>query len=522
MGGGRVLGSWSRDDSLTVGVGAVLLALLYLASLHSYLLFHTLAEIVFIVVCITVLVMAVALRQFLDDDFALFLGVALSVEAFLHIVHVVDYPGVNMISQSLDPPTQMWLAARFLLAVTFIVAPFVIGKRLNLPLVIAVYVGYAVLMLATVYWWHVFPATLLDSGLTIFKKVTEYVICLMLGLGIFLLWRRHDKLPQQSWRLLRAALVASIISELWFTLYHTVATWPNLFGHFFLVISALLFFRAVVDDGLARPHLLVMRNLREAEALHQRLESGLMPNLPVVRDDLHVVTYYRPGEHQLKLSGDFIDVLDLGERGISIICGDVSGHDPDAAALGAMLRASWEVLIATGAEPATIVFGLESVLMRERKSSQSFATFCLAWIDPSGGEVRVLNVGHPTPLLIGETVTPLDVPPRPPLGSVAWPVEEPSLISLPPDWQLFFYTDGLIEGRTAPGAPERYGEERLIRDVRALARTELDERRLEQLVLSIERRGGESFSDDVTVMVVAKSSAPASGRASLRADAATV
>ena len=51
----------SRDDRLTAIIGVVLLALLYVARLHSYLLFHTLAEIVFIVVCLSVLVMALSL-----------------------------------------------------------------------------------------------------------------------------------------------------------------------------------------------------------------------------------------------------------------------------------------------------------------------------------------------------------------------------------------------------------------------------------------------------------------------------
>ena len=47
---------WSRDDRLTALIAAVLLALLSLTSLHSYLLFHTLAELAFIVVCVTVII----------------------------------------------------------------------------------------------------------------------------------------------------------------------------------------------------------------------------------------------------------------------------------------------------------------------------------------------------------------------------------------------------------------------------------------------------------------------------------
>jgi hypothetical protein len=500
---------WSRDDSMTVAVAAALIGLLYLARLSSYLLFHTLAELVFVIVCFTVLIMALALRRFLDDDFAAFLGVAMSAAALLHIVHLVDYPGLGMISASPDPPTQLWLAARLLLAVSFAVAPFVLARRLNLGLVATIYAGYDAIVLATIYWWHVFPATLLvGTGLTPFKKIAEYVICLIFAAAIVLFWRRRAKLPYQSWRLLRAALVASIVAELWFTLYHTVATWPNLIGHLFLVVSALLLFRAVVDDGLARPHALAVSHLREAEGMHRRLERGLMPSLPFEREGVTVLSHYRPGEHQLDLSGDFIDVLDRGDAGVAVICGDVSGHGPDAAALGAMLRASWQALSVSGADPATIVESLRAVLERERKDNATYATVCLAWIDPVRDEVRLVNIGHPVPLLLAHDVTPLPVAPIPPLGTIDRPVDEPQRIALPGDWRLFFYTDGLIEGRSAAGSAERYGEERLIEALRPLRAARLASGCLERLLSEVQAAGGgEPFIDDVAVILIAKAAA---------------
>jgi serine phosphatase RsbU (regulator of sigma subunit) len=496
--------SWSRDDRTTVIVGAVLLSLLYVARLHSYVLFHTVVELVFIIVCVTVLIMAWSLRQFLDDDFAVFLGLALCFVAALHLTHMVDYPGVNMISTSLDPPTQVWLGARFLLAASFVGAPFVIGRRLNVALLIAVYTAYCAVVLASIYWWHVFPATLLAGGLTPFKKIAEYVICLLFALAIVLLWRRRTRLPHQTWRLLTAALVVSIVAELLFTLYITVATWPNFLGHVFLVISALLIFRAVVNDGLARPHALAVRDLRQAELLHRRLEMGLMPSIPLEHEGLNVISRYRPGDHHLELGGDFIDVLDRGEAGVAVICGDVSGHGPNAAALGAMLRASWQALCTSGADPVTIVESLSAVLARERRDPNTYATFCLAWIDPHRDEVRLLNVGHPAPLLMAGDVKPLPMIPMPPLGTFDWPVEEPERISLPAGWQLFFYTDGLIEGRTAPGSQKRYGEERLVEALGKLKGHPVDGDMLERLIGMVEATGGERFTDDVTVILVSK------------------
>ena len=116
----------------------------------------------------------------------------------------------------------------------------------------------------------------------------------------------------------------------------------------------------------------------------------------------------------------------------------------------------------------------------------------------------MLNLGHPVPLLITDEVRPLQVPPIPPIGTVDWPVEEPQLIALPDDWQLFFYTDGLIEGRLTPGSHERYGEKRLVEALQALACERIDGARMERLVLAIEAGAGEPFEDDVAVMLISK------------------
>ena len=95
------------------------------------------------VVCLSVIIMAWSLYQFLDDDFAIFLGAALVAVATLHIVHLVDYPGLGLVSGSLDPPTQLWLAARFLLAASLIASAFVIGRRVDMRLAVVCLRGYA-------------------------------------------------------------------------------------------------------------------------------------------------------------------------------------------------------------------------------------------------------------------------------------------------------------------------------------------------------------------------------------------
>jgi serine phosphatase RsbU (regulator of sigma subunit) len=351
----------------------------------------------------------------------------------------------------------------------------------------------------------VFPEALHEGGLTTFKKLAEYAICLLFVAAGVLLWRRRDKLPSGTWRLLRAALVTSVIAELWLTLYQVASGWPNMLGHIFLVLSALLLFRAVVDDGLARPHAIAMNALSEAEAMHRRLEQGLMPSLPVHHEGISVLSSYQPGENKLQLSGDFIDVLDRGDEGVAVICGDVSGHGANAAALGAMLRASWQALCAGGVGAPKMVESLRAVIERERRSDSTYATMSLAWIDPRRSELRLISLGHPLPLLISDCVaTPLPVSPVPPLGMWDLPVAEPSVIALPEDWRLFFYTDGLVEGRMAPDSPERFGEVRLVAAVERLCCDSPDDRCLEELLEQVQAAGCEPFSDDVSVILISR------------------
>ncbi|NLE21720.1 MAG: SpoIIE family protein phosphatase [Actinobacteria bacterium] len=478
-----------------------------LARIPSYILFHTVAELVFVVVCLSVIIMAWALYQFLDDDFAVFLGAALFAVASLHVVHVVDYPGLGLVGGSLDSPTQLWLAARFLLAAALIAAAFVVGRRIDLRITALVLAGYVAVVLASIYWWDAFPETLHDGGLTTFKTAAEYVICALLVVATVLLWQRRERLPGGTWRLLRAALVASIVAEVWFTLYQVASQWPNMLGHFFLALSAVLLFRAVVDDGLARPHALAVNALSEAETMHRRLEQALMPSLPVDRPGLTVLSSYLPGEERLQLGGDFIDVLDRGDDGVAVICGDVSGHGANPAALGAMLRVSWQSLCAADVDATTMVDSLREVIERERQSEWTYATICLAWIDPQLGELRLVSLGHPLPLLVADgSVAPVQVRPITPLGLWDDPVVTPSIIPLPDGWRLFFYTDGLIEGRVAPGSSERFGEGRLVEAVERLCCASFDEQCLEELLEEVRNAGCEPFADDVSVILVSQAS----------------
>ena len=207
-----------------------------------------------------------------------------------------------------------------------------------------------------------------------------------------------------------------------------------------------------------------------AERLHARLEASLSPSMPIEHPRLQIVTRYRPGEQRLRLGGDFVGSTLLTPGGhLHFVIGDVSGHGPDAAALGATLRSTWKALAIAGEPVPRIIAVMRQVLLAERVEPNAFATVVAGYVDLETRSLNLSNVGHPPPLLVDAgRVTSLDTPPAPPLGFGE--AADPALhnFPLPPRWSLLCYTDGLIDARVAPGSAERHGEERLKQRVQPL------------------------------------------------------
>ena len=197
------------------------------------------------------------------------------------------------------------------------------------------------------------------------------------------------------------------------------------------------------------------------------LERGLLPS-PLLLDDAEVdiVARYRPTRENALLCGDFYDVVQTPDRVTHVLIGDVAGHGPDEAALGAALRIAWRTLTFAGIDGADRMPQLERLLHAERTEKGVFATVLSLEIPPDGARITAVRAGHPGMLLHGAgTVEWIDPPFGPALGLHAddWPRHE---IELPAGHGLLLLTDGLFEGYSGRGS-ERLGEDGLL----ALARS---------------------------------------------------
>ena len=259
-----------------------------------------------------------------------------------------------------------------------------------------------------------------------------------------------------------------------------------------------------VADSLRQQAAARQRAVQESAALHQQLESALLPLIPESVGGYRTTTLYRPGEHRLGLGGDFYDLELLPDDGLALIIGDVSGHGPHAAALGASLRASWRALVQTGVEPPSLLEVLAHVTVSEAASADLFATAWLGWIDRGGRNLLMGSLGHPPPLLLTDDVRFIEPRPTAPLGVLPHAEWSPTQMRLPATWTLILYTDGLVEGREAPGSDARFGPERLRAWFAAHSKAGIDAGTLQQLVVALEGANGGLLPDDIAVLSITR------------------
>jgi serine phosphatase RsbU (regulator of sigma subunit) len=255
------------------------------------------------------------------------------------------------------------------------------------------------------------------------------------------------------------------------------------------------------------------RDLFAAErrrADNTRMERALIPSPLLRSSDVTVDVRYRAGREDAELGGDFYDTVESSDGTVAVLIGDVAGHGPDAAALGARLRSAWRALTIAGLPQSRVLAHLDEFL-RTEVDTLTFATVAVLDIASDRAKGRLLLAGHPPPVVLG-----------PPCGIVGddgfghllgvmdSPAWNPVDVALGPGARVLLYTDGLTEGRATPDGPERFGEDRLLALVDDVTRGGLSGTGLLDVLLArVQRCNGGPLSDDVAMCLVTIPGTPA-------------
>ncbi len=244
----------------------------------------------------------------------------------------------------------------------------------------------------------------------------------------------------------------------------------------------------------------------QAAVLSESLQVGLLPALDPAVLGISVESRYLPGEDRLLLGGDLFDLTRTPDGSLAFLIGDVAGHGPVPAAVGASLRAAWRALALTQEGSAHWIDGLERVVASAHLDAELFVTLSTGTIDPGFESVTLRSAGHPPPLLRhGDgRVEVLVVESGPPVGlGDGVTLRPPTTVLLEAGWSLLLCTDGLFEGRRAPGSTQRVGLEEVARRFAVLsAEGRPDEKTLDRLLEFVTDANGGPIEDDVAVLLL--------------------
>ncbi len=250
----------------SVGLCLALFAL-YFTTWINYLLFHTLAELFSILIGYCLFIITWHARGYLRNNYLLFLGLAYLFISSLDLLHTLAYNGMPIFTDYDFYASQLWIGTRYLESISLALAPFFLRPRTRfLPeRVLAGYLIVTLILVLSIFVWKVFPACFVaGSGLTPFKVVSEYLICLILVSAAFLLRARRSSFEPVIYRVLQLSIFFTIVSELAFTFYVSAYGVSNLVGHYFKILSFLMIYMAFIRTGLEEPFRLIFRSLDQA------------------------------------------------------------------------------------------------------------------------------------------------------------------------------------------------------------------------------------------------------------------
>ena len=242
------------------------LPVFYAISRYNYNLFHSLADGASIVIAACVFTIIWNSRRLVDNHFFLYIGIAFLFFAFLDLMHMLGNKNMGVFPEYGNLGPTFYIASRYVLSISLMIAPLFINRKLNTTLMFVAYSLVTSLILLSVFYWRIFPVCIIEGvGLTPFKVISDYIICLILlgAIGLLLINRRSFD-SRVLW-IIVSSIILSIATGLTFTLYTDPFGITNTVGHLFQIGSFYLVYLAFIDTSLTKPQAILFRKLKQNE-----------------------------------------------------------------------------------------------------------------------------------------------------------------------------------------------------------------------------------------------------------------
>jgi len=234
---------------------------------HGVLLFHTLAELLSILVGLLMFVVVVNTRHFIKNDFLLFLGImycAISLIDLMHAFTVTGMPFFNVPDGEIT--VHLWMYARTFEALILLYAPVLLTKSINQPLTIIIALSL-VLISGLASFYIEFPKLFTDTGLSAYKIGGEFAVMGLFACAIVLYIKQRALFAPNVMYFLIGSLALKLIAEFCFTLYTDFNGFPFVLGHLVKFLSFWMIYMAIIKTALREPIKLLAQSSNSYDAI---------------------------------------------------------------------------------------------------------------------------------------------------------------------------------------------------------------------------------------------------------------
>ncbi len=226
---------------------------------------------------------------------------------------------------------------------------------------------------------------------------------------------------------------------------------------------------------------------------------SLLPPLTLTTPEAEVTGILEPC---YEVGGDGFDYA-IGDGTLHVAIFDAVGHGIAASAMTTMAINAYRNARRCGLDLADTYRSIDKWL--HARHPDHFVTAVLAELDLASGMLRMISAGHPGGLLLrdGQRVKDLVAPTALPLGLSGLAGTSPEIAeeALEPGDHVLFFTDGVIEARSADG--EFFGRQRLVDFVvRTLADRTRSPETMRRLIRAILDHQHENLQDDATAVLI--------------------
>ena len=233
--------------------------------------------------------------------------------------------------------------------------------------------------------------------------------------------------------------------------------------------------------------------------LAQEVQQNLLPQRPPLLESIDVAGRSLYCD---ETGGDYYDYIELPNRNLSIVVGDVSGHGVSAALLMASVRGYLRALTTLSNSTGDIITGVNRLISVDTAETGQFMTLFYLVVEPRNNQIIWVRAGHDPGFLYCPHTDQFEE-----LGGagLALGVDENWSYTdynrtVEPGQIVLLTTDGIFEAHNPEG--EMFGKTRFKDVVRHTAGLEAEGIRKAVFEAVTDYRGAEAQEDDITLVVL--------------------